>query len=94
MFVFESGVLLLITLALFAVKAWAFVDALSHRPDAFEAANKMTKKAWLVILGLFLAAHMIFWSAGPISLLNLVGTVAALVYIVDARPALRAVSRR
>jgi len=38
-----------------------------------------------------LAAHMLIWS--PISLLNIVGTVAALVYMVDARPALRSLTR-
>ncbi|MGH3588696.1 MAG: DUF2516 family protein [Pseudonocardia sp.] len=93
-FAFESGVMLAVTLALFAVKAFAFVDALSHRPDAYVAASKMTKKAWLVILGIFLAAHMIMWGAGPISLLNIIGTVAALVYIVDVRPALRSLTNR
>jgi len=93
-FALESGVMLAVTLVLFGVKAWAFVDALSHRPDAYAAADKMTKKAWLAILGIFLAAHMLFWSSGPIGLLSIIGTVAAIVYIVDVRPALRSLSRR
>ena len=88
----QSGILTVTTLVIFVVQAWAFLDALSHRPDAFVAADKMTKKAWLVILGVALAAHMLIWS--PISLLNIIGTVAALVYMVDARPALRALTRR
>ncbi|MGH3365842.1 MAG: DUF2516 family protein [Nocardioidaceae bacterium] len=93
-FAFENGLMLVATLALFGVKAWAFVDALSHSQEAYVAAGKMTKKAWLVILGIFLAAHMIFWSSGPIGLLSIIGTVAALVYIVDVRPALRSLTRR
>jgi len=93
-FAFESTVLLVATLALFAVKAWAFVDALSHKPEAYAAADKWNKNAWLILLGIFLAAHMILWQSGPISLLNIIGTVAALVYLLDVRPALRSLSRR
>ena len=88
----QGGVLLVATLALFAVQAWAFVDALSHRPDAYVAAGKLTKPAWLIILGIALGAHMLIWN--PMSILNLIGTVAAIVYIVDARPALRSLSSR
>ncbi|RYU13740.1 DUF2516 family protein [Nocardioides iriomotensis] len=84
--------MLLATLAMFAVQAFAFVDAVSHKPEAYVAADKLTKPAWLIILGIALAAHMLIWS--PMSFLNLIGTVAAIVYIVDARPALRALTRR
>ena len=83
--------MLVVTLGLFAIQAWAFVDALSHRPDAFVAADKQTKQMWLIILGVALVAHMLIWS--PFSLLNLVGAVATIVYLVDARPALRSLSR-
>lgn len=93
-FAFESTVMLVATLALFALKAWAFVDALTHRAEAYEAAGKWNKKAWLILLGIFLAAHMVLWQSGPIGLLSIIGTVAALVYIVDVRPALRPLSRR
>ncbi|MDP3967949.1 MAG: DUF2516 family protein [Nocardioides sp.] len=89
----QGGVMLVATLALFGVKAWAFIDAIGHRPEAFEAADKLTKQAWLLITGIFLAAHMILWS-GPIGLINIVGTVAAFVYLLDVRPAVRAATRR
>jgi len=39
-----------------------------------------------------LLAHAIFWD--PINFLNLAGAVAAIVYMVDVRPALRAVTGR
>jgi len=84
--------MLIASLATFVVQAWAFVDAVSHRPEAYLAADKLTKPTWLIILGIALAAHMLIWS--PISFLNLIGIVAALVYVVDVRPALRALSRR
>ena len=92
-FQIQSIFLLVITLLVFVLQAWAFVDAVSHKPEVFVAADKLTKPAWLIILGLALAVHMLFW-ANPIGFLNLIGTVAAIVYIVDARPALRGLTRR
>ena len=92
LFTIQSGFMSLLTLALFVVQAWAFIDALTRRPEAYVAADKQTKPTWLIILGVALAAHILIWN--PISFLNLIGTVAAIVYIVDARPALRAVSGR
>ena len=91
-FYIQSMVSLLVSLALFAFQGWAFVDAAVRRPDAFVAADKLTKPAWLIILGLALVAHMLIWS--PFSLLNLLGAVAAIVYIVDARPAIQSLTRR
>lgn len=92
LFAFQSGLMLVASLAMFVVQAWAFIDAVSHRPEAYVAADKLTKPAWLIILGIALAAHMLIWS--PMSFLNLIGTVAAIVYVVDVRPALRSLSRR
>lgn len=92
LFTIQSGFMSLLTLALFVVQAWAFIDAITRRPEAYVAADKQTKPTWLIILGVALAAHILIWN--PISFLNLIGTVAAIVYIVDARPALRAVSGR
>lgn len=92
LFGFQNSLTLVVTLALFAVQAWAFVDALSHRPEVYEAANKQTKQMWLIILGVALAAHVLIWD--PFSILNLIGAVAAIVYVVETRPALRSVSRR
>lgn len=91
-FEIQNAFMLVATLVVFVVQAWAFVDAVSRRPEAFVAADKLTKPAWLIILGLALLAHMLIWS--PVSFLNLAGAVAAIVYLVDARPALRAVTGR
>ncbi len=88
----QGVILTTATLAIFVIQAWAFLDAVSRRADAFVAADKMTKKAWLVILGVALAAHMLFWN--PINILNIIGTVAALVYMVDARPVLKSITQR
>ena len=81
----------LISLIMFGFQVFALVDAMTQRPDAFVAGDKLTKKAWLIILGLAVAAHMLFWH--PISIFNLVGIVAAIVYLVDVRPAIRSLRR-
>jgi len=86
-----SLILLVISVGMFVAQGFAFVDAFTHRKDAYVAADKLTKPAWLIILGLGVAWHMLSWQ--PIGIVNLVGIVAAIVYIVDVRPALRALTR-
>lgn len=80
----------LLSLALLLLKVWVFIDAVVRRPDAFVAADKLTKQAWALILGLSAAAELLF--SGPIGLLSILGTVASIVYLVDVRPALVAVT--
>jgi hypothetical protein len=91
-FAFQSGVMFAVYVALLLVKAYAFIDALTRRSDAFPAADKQTKVAWLWITGLSLAAEIIL--PGPIGLVSLIGTIASFVYILDVRPAVHAVTRR
>jgi hypothetical protein len=69
------------------VGAWAFISAARTRPDAFTAADKLTKPAWLGITGGGLALLLIC-RGGPITLFWLVGLIAVLVYLVDVRPTL------
>ena len=91
-FAYESGVLGLLFLVLAVVKVWAMVDAIIRPAAAFPAADKLTKAAWLWILGLALAAHLVF--ASPLGLLSIAGTIAAIVYLLDVRPAVASLSRR
>ncbi len=79
-------------LALLTVKVWAFVDALTRTSQAYVAAGKLTKQAWLLILGITLAGALVFRS--PFGLLSIAGTVAAFVYLLDVRPALASITRR
>lgn len=88
-----TSVLVYIQLALWVVllvlKAFAFGDAVMRPTDAFPAVNKQTKPLWLILTGLALLIHLIpqFWS--PLSILNIAGTIAAAVYVVGVRPAVR-----
>ncbi len=89
-----QGVLVLIigVLAL-GVQGFALVDALRQRTDAFTAAGKLTKPLWLTILGVAVAFGVIF-VLNPFSVFNLIAFVAAAVYLVDVRPAVRAITGR
>lgn len=92
-FAIPAWIYLIISLAMFVATAFAFVDSLQHRADSYVAADKLTKNTWMIILGLGLVAQMLLWRSGPISLFHLVSIIAALVYIVDVRPALRSLMR-
>ena len=77
-----TGVFLIISLVILALKLWALIDALIQPERAYIAASKGKKVYWVV--GLALA--VLFAGVG---FLGLAGLVAAIVYLVDVRPALR-----
>ncbi|MEU7030489.1 DUF2516 family protein [Streptomyces sp. SBR177] len=70
----------------FAVAAFAFAAA--AREDAYRAADKQTKKFWLILLGINLLLNLLL----PMLFLQIAGLIAAIVFMVDVRPALRQVS--
>jgi hypothetical protein len=80
-----SGLTLIFTLALLVFVGFAFVDAAIRPSSSYVAAGKLTKQAWLLILGVAFACAFAF---GVVSLLGAAAIVAALVYSVDVRPAL------
>ena len=63
---------------------FAFVHAAMQRPDAYTAADKLTKPVWLVILGV--AALLTLLLGGTLG--SVIAAVAAGVYLVDVRPRL------
>jgi hypothetical protein len=73
-----------------ALALWAFVDALIRPAAGYVAAGKLTKPGWAAITGL--AALIIYWM-GPMSFLGLPAVIAAVVYLVDVRPAVRGLRR-
>jgi hypothetical protein len=71
------------------VGGYAFLHALRQRADAFNAAGKLTKNAWLGITGVGLLLLIV--TGGPMeggAMFWLAAMVAVLVYIVDVKPAL------
>ena len=83
---------LVVTFVLLVVKIFAFVNALTHSNEEYEAAGKLTKTAWTLILGLGVVVQLLL--GGPLGLLNIVFTIAAFVYLADVRPAIAGLRRR
>jgi hypothetical protein len=83
MFEIQGGLLLILTIALFVTKGFALVDCVGRPADQFAAAETLPKRTWLILLVLALIAHLL-WSE-PLAILNLLGTLAALVYLAQMR---------
>ena len=86
MFGLSDALLAAISVAVLVLHAWALVDCITRPANAFEAAGKLTKPAWLAITGIALGLGLLF---SPIGLFGLVATVASIVYLVDVRPAVK-----
>lgn len=73
------------------IKIWALMDAASHSKEAYEFIARMNKTFWLGFLALVVVVQFASVSFGwsPIGLVNLVGLILALVYLVDMRPKLK-----
>ncbi len=88
----ENYAAFVIWVALFAVKLFAVCDAVIRKDALYVAADKQNKAFWLLLLVVFLALHIVL--RDPRHILNLIGTVAAFVYLADVRPTLRAMHSR
>ena len=87
---FDAFLLQVLTWAALALAAWALVDAVVRPAPAFVAAGKLTKPAWLAITAI---AAVVVYFFGLLSFLGLPAIVAAVVYLVDVRPAVRGLRR-
>ena len=86
----DSWILTGLWLLAIPVGGFAFIHALLQRAEAFTAADKLTKPAWLGITGASVLVLILF-QQGPGSsgtLFWIAALVAVLVYIVDVRPAI------
>ena len=87
---FQVAVYAVLFWAALALTLWAFVDALIRPAPAFVAMGKLTKPAWAGITGL---AAVFVYLFGAMSFLGLPAVIAATVYLVDVRPAVRGLRR-
>ena len=74
-------VLAFLQIAVLLTTVYAFVHAALQRPDAYTAAEKLTKPVWLVILGVGVLLALVLGITGVA-----IAAVAAGVYLVDVRP--------
>lgn len=80
-------VMLVLLVAVLVTAVYAFVHAALQRPDAYTAADKLTKPVWLVILGAAVALASILYSV--LGVLGMaMSACASGVYLVDVRPKL------
>ncbi len=79
MFEVQGYLSLALSLLLFAIKIGALVDCVSRDNAKFLQVGTMPRRSWLIILVLTVVVHALTWN--PLSILNLIGTVAALVYL-------------
>lgn len=78
-----AGVIIFaLTLIVLVVGVYSFVHAAMQRPDAYTAADKLTKPAWLAILGISILLLLLFRGVFGAA----IAAVAAGVYLVDVRP--------
>ncbi|MGH4016633.1 MAG: DUF2516 family protein [Pseudonocardiaceae bacterium] len=75
------------------VGLYALAHAALQRADAYTAADKLTKPAWVGITGGGAALLLLNVFAGPLLLFYLIALVAVLIYIVDVKPAVTEIQR-
>jgi hypothetical protein len=90
-FAVQGTIMLVVFFVLLVVKIYAFGSSLTFSGEAYQAAGKLTKPAWGIILGFGVALQVI---GSPIGVLSIVFTIAAFVYLADVRPALAGLRRR
>ena len=76
-----SYVLFALQIAVLLTAVYAFVHAAIQRPDAYTAAEKLTKPVWLVILGGGVLLALVLGILGVA-----IAAIATGVYLVDVRP--------
>jgi Protein of unknown function (DUF2516) len=78
-----GGIFILIYIVTLVTTVFALVDAGMRSPGAFVAAEKQTKQFWVILL-------IVAALAAYIRLFTFIAIIAALVYLLDVRPAVRA----
>ncbi|MGV8873573.1 MAG: DUF2516 family protein [Rhodococcus sp. (in: high G+C Gram-positive bacteria)] len=87
---FSQTIFLILQVISVAGAAFAIFHALRQRADAFPAAGKLTKNAWLGIL----AVGLLLTLVGPaVIMFWIIGIVAIAVYLVDVRPKIDSIQR-
>lgn len=100
---------LLLATAIFGMSVWGFIHAARVPANAFPAAGKLKKNIWLLILGLatlfsaggawsFLQYFLLigdngFIGLGAVNMFSIAAVIAATIYIVDVKPAVKGMGR-
>jgi len=86
----QSGVLLLLGIGSLLLTGFAFFDVLRRKGALFPHVGKLSKNVWLGILGAaFLISIVSFGGSSTLGFLNVIGVIAAGVYLADVRAKLK-----
>jgi len=86
----QSFVLLVLGIGSLLLTGFAVFDALRRRGSLFPHVGRLTKPVWLGILGAaFLISIVSFGYTSTLGFLNVIGVIAAGVYLAEIRPKLR-----
>ncbi len=91
----QQGVLLLLGIGSFALTGFALIDVLRRPGGLFPQVGRLAKGAWMgILIAAFLIAllsltQVLTGSGNPLGLLNVIGVIAAGVYLADTRPKLK-----
>lgn len=89
----QALLLLALGLAAVGVEGWALIAALRYPDAAYVAAGKLTRGAWLAILGICLAVGIVTMRAVIFSM-GWIAVLGPAVFLADVRPALEKVMGR
>ncbi len=87
----STYVVLAISLAQLIGLSYALFHTLRTPAAAFSAASKQSKQFWGFLLGASLVARLTF--ASPLDLFGVIAAIAAIVYLVDVKPAVTDILR-
>jgi Protein of unknown function (DUF2516) len=89
----QGFVLLILGIGSLGLTGYAAVDALRHRADLFPAVGRLSKPAWVgILVAAFLISIVSFASPSTLGLLNVIGVIAAGVYLADIKPKIKQIS--
>jgi hypothetical protein len=86
----QALVLLILGIGALGLTGFAAFDVVRRKAPLFPHVGRLTKPAWMgILIAAFLISIVYFGSPGTLGFLNVIGVVAASVYLVEVRPKLR-----
>lgn len=85
----QGFVLLVLGLGSLVLTGFAAFDALRRRGSLFPHVGRLSKPVWLGILGAAFLISIVSFGSSTLGFLNVIGVIAAGVYLADVRPKLR-----
>jgi hypothetical protein len=86
----QALVLLILGIGALGLTGVAAFDVVRRKAPLFPHVGRLTKPAWTgILIAAFLISIVYFGSPGTLGILNVIGVVAASVYLVEVRPKLR-----